>query len=403
MPGSPPPPDPFAPARLGPVTLRNRIIKAATFEGPLRDNVVSNRLVRFHQQTAAGGVGMTTVAYCTVSPEGSTDGRTLLLRREAVDGMRRLADAVHREGAAVSAQIGHGGPVANPAATKLPNLGPTRLLNPMAMRRCRAATEADIDRITRAFAEGAQVVADAGFDAVEVHLGHGYLLSSFLSPKQNTRTDEWGGPELENRARFTRQVMRAVREVIGDRLAITAKLNMDDGVPGGFWVDESVQVARWLQDDGTVDALELTGGSSFANPMYLFKGDAPIGEMALAMPKAVRPAFRRIGGRFLHTYPYEEAYFLPYARQFRAGLDLPLMLLGGISELDTVHRAMAEGFEFVAMARALLREPDLINRWQGADTRGSLCIHCNKCMPSIYRGTHCVLVEPSQRLGAERP
>jgi 2,4-dienoyl-CoA reductase-like NADH-dependent reductase (Old Yellow Enzyme family) len=135
--------------------------------------------------------------------------------------------------------------------------------------------------------------------------------------------------------------------------------------------------------------------------MYLFKGDAPIEEMAVAMPKFMRPVFKRVGGRFLHAYPYEEAYFLPSARQFRAALDLPLVLLGGISELATVHRAMAEGFEFVAMGRALLREPELLARWQAGDDRGSLCIHCNKCMPTIYRGTHCVLVEPGDRLGAE--
>src|SRR5581483_3551435 len=121
---------------------------------------------------------------------------TLLLRPEAVPGLARLADAVHGEGAAISAQIGHAGPVANPAATQRPNLGPTKILNPMAMRRTKAVTDDDIARITADFAAGASIVAEAGFDAVEVHLGHGYLLSSFLSPKQNTRRDQWGGKEL---------------------------------------------------------------------------------------------------------------------------------------------------------------------------------------------------------------
>ncbi len=390
------PPDPFAPARLGPLTLRNRLVKAATFEGPLRENVVSDRLIEFHRRMAAGGVGMTTVAYCAVSPEGSTDGRTLLLRPEAVAGMARLAEAVHAEGASVSAQIGHAGPVANPVATKHPSLGPTRILNPLGMRRSAAASTSDIDRITTAFANGATLVADAGFDAVEVHLGHGYLLSSFLSPKLNSRTDQWGG-SLQNRARFPRQVMRAVRDAVGDRIAVTAKFNMADGVSGGFWLDESVEVARWLADDGTVDALELTGGSSFANPMYMFRGDPPIAEMAQFMPKPIRKGFKLFGGKFLHSYPFEEAYFLPYARQFRDALDLPLILLGGVNELSTVQQAMAEGFEFVAMGRALLREPDLVKRWQAGDDSTSLCVHCNKCMPTIYRGTHCVLVDPEAR------
>ncbi|HVC67943.1 MAG TPA: NADH:flavin oxidoreductase [Acidimicrobiales bacterium] len=395
---SPTPTDPFSPAGLGPLQLRNRFIKSATFEGLTRDNVASDRLVEFHRQIAAGGVAMTTVAYCAVSPEGSTDGKTLLLREEAVPGLARLAEAVHAEGALASAQIGHAGAVANAAATGLPSIGPTRILNPLGMRRTLAASEAEIQRITEAFADGARHVADAGFDAVEVHLGHGYLLSSFLSPKLNTRTDRWGG-SLENRARFPRQVLEAVREAVGGRMAVTAKLNMADGVPGGFWLDESVEVARWLEQDGTVDALELTGGSSLENPMYYFRGEAPVAEMAEIMPRPIRRAFKLVGGHFLHSYPFEEGYFLPYARQFRAALDLPLILLGGVGSMTTVRQAMDDGFEFVAMGRALLREPDLVHQWQAGEHRDSLCIHCNKCMPTIYRGTHCVLVPREEQLG----
>jgi len=389
--------DPFSPTRLGPVELRNRFIKSATFEGPARDNLVGDRLIEFHRRIAAGGAALTTVAYCAVSPEGSTDGRTLLLRPEVVPGLALLADAVHAEGGAVAAQIGHAGPVANPVATGHPSIGPTKILNPLGMRRTRAATEADIERLTAAFADGARLVAEAGFDAVEVHVGHGYLLSSFLSPKLNTRSDRWGG-SLENRARFPRQVLQAVREAVGDHIAVTAKLNMADGTQRGLWLDESLQVGWWIEQDGSVDALELTGGSSLENPMYYFRGDAPIAEMSQIMPKPLRRAFTLVGGAFLHSYPYEEAYFLPFARQFREALDLQLILLGGVSTLDTVHRAMGEGFEFVAMGRALLRQPELINEWR-AGGGDSLCVHCNKCMPTIYRGTHCVLVAKDQRLG----
>jgi 2,4-dienoyl-CoA reductase-like NADH-dependent reductase (Old Yellow Enzyme family) len=236
------------------------------------------------------------------------------------------------------------------------------------------------------------VVADAGFDAVEIHLGHGYLPSEFLSPRLNRRTDEWGG-SLENRARFPRAIVMAVREAVGDRLAVLAKLNMADGVRGGLWLDESVEVGRLLEADGGLDAIELTAGSSLQNPMYLFRGEAPVAEMSRAMPKAIRPAFRLFGRAFLREYPYTEAYLLPYARQFRAALSMPLVLLGGVNRIETVRQAMAEGFDFVAMGRALLREPDLVNRWQAGATHESLCVHCNKCMATIYRGTRCVLVE----------
>ena len=199
----------------------------------------------------------------------------------------------------------------------------------------------------------------AGFDCIEIHLGHNYLLSSFLSPRLNRRHDRWGG-SLENRARFPRQAVAAVRAGAGDAVAVTAKLNMADGVPGGFDVPDSVAVASMLEADGHLDALELTGGSSLSNPMYLFRGDAPRAEFAATLPQPLRLGFSVVGTRFLKEYPFEEAFFRPQARQFLAALGLPLILLGGVNRLDTVESALAEGFSFVAMARALLREPDLV-------------------------------------------
>lgn len=388
-------PDPFAPAVLGPVTLRNRVIKAATFEGMTPDHVVTDRLIAFHRRFAAGGVGMTTVAYCGVSHEGCGTPNEMIVSDEAVPGLRRLADAVHDEGAAVSAQIGHAGAVA--AATGVRGVGPSPIFSPLAMRRTRELDEDGIARVVDDFAAAAGRLADAGFDAVELHFGHGYLVSEFLSPKLNRRRDRWGG-DLENRTRLARRIAVAVRDTVGDRLAVLAKLNMTDGVPGGLWLDESVEVARLLEADGALDALELTGGSSLENPMYLFRGEAPLREMAAVMPKPVmRLGFRLVGGRFLHSYPYEDLYFLEYARQFRAALSMPLVLLGGVGSRNTVDTAMAEGFEFVAMGRALLREPDLVRTMADGDTSASLCVHCNKCMPTIYGGTHCVLVPESER------
>jgi 2,4-dienoyl-CoA reductase-like NADH-dependent reductase (Old Yellow Enzyme family) len=385
-------PDVFAPAQLGPLRPRNRTIKAATFEGRTPHALVTDDLIDYHVRPARGGVGMTTVAYCAVSPEGRTDRHQLWMRPEAVPGLRKLTDAVHAEGAAVCAQLGHAGPVANAASNRLPALAPTRQFSPLGFRMTKSASAADLKRIIRAHAAAALIAREAGFDAVEIHLGHNYLASAFLSPRLNRRADEYGS-SLANRARLARDIARAVRDAVGGQLAITAKLNMDDGVPGGFWLDESIQVARWLEADGSVDALELTAGSSLLNPMYLFTGDAPVREFAAAFPQPLRTGLRLAGGRFLRSYPFHEAYLLDHARQFRAALTLPLILLGGITRKQTMELAMAEGFAFVAMARALLREPDLIQRMQADPGTRSLCIHCNKCMPTIYRGTHCVLAE----------
>jgi 2,4-dienoyl-CoA reductase-like NADH-dependent reductase (Old Yellow Enzyme family) len=391
--------DPFAPAQLGPITLRNRIVKAATFEGMTRKHVVTDRLIDYHRAVAAGGVGMTTLAYCAVSEDGQGAPGEILVRKEAVPGLARFAEAMHELGAAASMQLGHAGPVA--AGTGHQGLAPSRVFAPQALKFTRAATDEDLVRITADFATSARHAVSAGFDAVELHFGHGYLVSAFLSPKLNKRTDGWGG-SLENRARLARQIAAAVRDTTDGRIALLAKLNMADGVAGGFWLDESIEVARMLEADGTLDAIVLTGGSSFQNPMYLFRGEAPIPEMAATFPPKLRAGFRLVAKRFFITYPFEEAYFLPYARQFRAALDMPLVLLGGINRPETVRTAMDEGFEFVQMGRALLREPDLISRWQKGDEREGLCIHCNKCMPTIYRGTHCVLVAPEDRPGHRR-
>ncbi|MGI5414952.1 NADH:flavin oxidoreductase [Actinomadura luteofluorescens] len=381
----------FETARLGPLTLRNRVIKAATSEGMTPDALVTDDLVEYHRRPAAGGVGMTTVAYCAVAPEGRTERRQIWMRPEAVPGLRRLADAVHAEGAAASAQLGHSGPVADASSNGVPAVSAGRFFNPLGMAFTKVATAEDVERITRAHAEAARLAIESGFDAVEIHLGHNYLASSFLSPRLNRREDGYGGP-IENRAKVALGIARAVRDEVGDRIAITAKLNMRDGVRGGLEIDDSLHVARALQDEGTVDALELTAGSSLLNPMYLFRGDMPIPEFAASYKLPMRIGLRMFGKRFLRSYPYQDAYLLEHARRFRAELDLPLILLGGITDRASMDTAMAEGFEFVAMARALLREPDLVNRIAADPSTPSLCVHCNRCVPTVYRGTHCPLI-----------
>jgi 2,4-dienoyl-CoA reductase-like NADH-dependent reductase (Old Yellow Enzyme family) len=381
--------DAFAPARLGPITLRNRIIKAATFEGMTRGALVSDELIEFHRAVAAGGVGMTTVAYLAVSPEGRTDRHQIHWRAEALPGLRRLTAAVHAEGAAVSAQIGHAGPVADGRSNQLPALAPSRTFSPLSMQFTRLATPADLERIAAAHASAGRLAIEAGFDAVEIHLGHNYLASAFLSPRLNRRRDEYGG-SLANRARFPRAIARAVREAVGDRIAIIAKLNMDDGVRRGLRLEEAVQVARWLEQDGSLDALEMTAGSSLLNPMYLFKGPAPLRDFAAAMRQPIRTGVRVFGRTRLHSYPYRDGYLLDDARTVRAAVSLPMILLGGVTNRAVIDEAMRSGFQFVAMARALLREPDLVRRMQADAATVSLCSHCNRCMPTIYTGTRCV-------------
>jgi 2,4-dienoyl-CoA reductase-like NADH-dependent reductase (Old Yellow Enzyme family) len=380
----------FTPIQLGPITLKNRFVKAATFEGVMPRGQVSEALVDFHTEVARGGAAMTTVAYCAVSPGGRVHRDTIVLDRDRASQLRTLTDAVHAEGALVCAQIGHAGLVANTLSNRTPTLAPSTRLSAPAMGLVRGATEEQLDAVVEDFGAAAINAVEAGFDAIEIHMGHGYLLSSFFSPSLNKRSDRYGG-DTAGRAELARRVAERVRLVVGRSVAVTAKFNMDDGVRRGFWLTDSLPTARLLESDGHLDALQLTGGSSLQNPMYYFRGDVPLDEFIASQPRAIGLGLRVIGRKMFREYPFEEAFFLPLARQFRAALSMPLMLLGGVNRLETVEKALAEGFEFVAMARALLRDPGLINDFRAELATESLCVHCMKCMPTVYSGTHCIV------------
>ena len=394
--------DPFAPVQLGPIRLRNRVIKAATSEGRSPDGLVTDELIDFHRRFAAGGVGMTTVAYCCVSREAASAPGQIVMDARALPGLRRLADAVHEAGAAISAQLGHAGVVAPKKLTGVTPVAPSRFVNPTSLAFCREIRRDEIRAVVDQFGAAAQVAVDAGFDAVELHFGHLYLPSSFLSPLINRRRDEYGG-SIDNRSRFVREIARRVREVVGDRIAVIAKLNMDDGLPGSIWIDEALRTAQLLDTDATLDAIELTQGSSVFKPMYLFRGDVPVREFAQVMPPAMRPGVRLFGRAMMGSYPYEDLYMLPAARQFVPVMrNTKLVLLGGITNREHLETAMREGFHLMAMGRALLREPDLVNRMAADAGVRSRCNHNNKCMVTVFGRTHCVL-DPDQRYGAAEP
>lgn len=386
----------FTPARLGPIELRNRVIKCGTNEGMSRAGLVTDALIAWHREFAVGGVGMTTLAYCSVSADGRTYRDQIWMREAAVPGLRRFTEAMHAAGARASIQLGHAGWFASRAVIGAAPLGPSRMFSPHGMCFSRAMQEQDFSRLRADFAAAARLAVAAGFDALEVHIGHGYLLSQFLSPYNNRRRDAWGGA-AENRARFPREVLRAVRDAAGTGVAVYAKLNMEDGFAGGLTIDDGLQVARWIEEDGSADALQLTGGHTTRTPFYLMRGDVPLREMVRSQHNRARRAAMQIFGRLLlRTYPFQEAFFLPLARRFRAAVRLPLMLLGGVTRLDTMQRALSEGFDFVALGRALIRDPDLVRRMRSGELSGSRCVPCNRCIVEMERGgTRCVMREPA--------
>ncbi|QDQ99445.1 NADH:flavin oxidoreductase [Tomitella fengzijianii] len=391
-------PSPFDPATLGPVRVPNRIIKAATSEGRSPEGLVTQDLIDFHLGFVRGGVGMTTIAYCCVSPEGKSAPGQIVMSPEAVPGLRRLADAVHAEGAAVSAQLGHAGPVGSKKITGVTPTSPSKFINPTSFEYCRPITRGEIAEVIEQFAAAAQVAVDAGLDAVELHFGHNYLPSAFLSPLLNRRKDEYGG-DIDNRSRLVREIARAVRERVGDAIAVTAKISMIDGVPGGIKLAESLRTAQLLDADANLDAILLTQGSSVVRQMFLFRGDVPVEDFAALMKQPVKTGVRLFGKKVLGEFPYEDLYMLEAARQFIPVVkNSKLILLGGITNHDHMETGMREGFDFLAMGRGLLREPGLVNAVREDHGKQTLCTHCNRCMYTVYGRTHCVL-DPESAYG----
>ena len=392
-------PNAFAPATLGGLALRNRVIKTATYEGMSPGGVPSDALVEHHRELAAGGVGLTTVAYCAVSPDGRTFAEQMVMNRETVTPLARVTDAVHREGGAASLQLGHCGWFTKNTelSTWLPR-GPSLVVNQYGISVGKpvglAMNEREIAALIEDFGRAAGLARKAGFDAVELHLGHGYLLSQFLCPATNRRRDAWGG-DLAGRARLALAVLRRVREEVGAGLPVLCKTNLRDGFRGGLELDESVALARLLEAEGA-DALVLSGGFTSRTPFYLFRGRRPLAEMIDAEKSRLQKlALRWFGRKVIREYPFEEMFFLPQAREVRRAVRMPLVLLGGIVSRSNVDAALAEGFDFVAMGRALIADPDLVKRMATDASARSRCTHCNVCVAEMdLGGVRCVLDGP---------
>ena len=385
----------FGPATLAGLALRNRVIKTATYEGMTPGGVPSPALIEHHRALAAGGVGMTTVAYCAVSPDGRTFAEQMYMREAIVPALGELTAAVRAAGAATSLQLGHCGFFSKNREISGKPFGPSRAFNAYGltagMPLARAMRDADFAAVIDEFGTAAELALQAGFDAVELHLGHGYLLSQFLSPAINRRRDQWGG-SLDNRMRLPLAVLERVRAAVGPRVPIIAKTNLRDGFRGGLELDDAVGVAQRLEAAG-IDAIELSGGFTSLSPFYLFRGARPLKEMIeVEKSRLQKLALRFFGRRLIREYPFEEMFFLPEARAVRAAVKVPLILLGGILSVDNLEAAMREGFDFVAMGRALIADPDLIGRMQRGEATRSRCISCNKCVAEMDRGgVRCVL------------
>ncbi|MFS8933250.1 NADH:flavin oxidoreductase [Cupriavidus taiwanensis] len=386
----------FTPLRIGPLTLRNRFIKAGANEGMTPHGLPTRALVEHHRALAAGGVGMTTVAYAAVADDGLTFAHQLSMRAEQVPHLRVLTDAVHREGAAACLQITHAGSFTTMrhGGSRAPGSASSGL-NAFGMMHGvyfqRAMRAPDMERVAGQFAAAARLARDAGFDAVEIHMGHGYLLNQFLSPLSNRRRDAFGG-SVENRTRFPAAVLRQVKDAVGADLAVCCKLSVSDGVPGGNRPDDSALTARLLEAEGA-DLLTLSGGRNVESPWALFGSPMPTAQMKAAAPTALaRLGITMLERRTPRDLAFRELYFLEASRVVRQAVRMPLAYIGGVKSLDNVAQLMGEGFDAIALARALIHDPALVAGWRAGTLRHSACDSCNGCVARIYdpAGVSCV-------------
>jgi 2,4-dienoyl-CoA reductase-like NADH-dependent reductase (Old Yellow Enzyme family) len=388
----------FSPVQIGPLTLRNRFIKSATNEGMAKGGVPSRLLVEHHQRMAAGGAAMTTVAYCAISPDGRTFEDQVTLDDATLPHLRVLTDAVHRENAAACAQITHGGAFSfvPRLSTRYPRsasggFNPPGVIVGRFFKR--AMLEEDLTRVANEFVTAARRAREAGFDAVEIHMGHGYLLSQFISPSYNTRKDSWGGKTAAERARYPVRVLRQVLDAVGNDLAVTCKICVTEGFKGGATAEDAVQVARQLEQAGA-HLLVLSGGMNVEAPWAIFGSNMPDKVVETNQSRMVKLSTRmmKLWEPRLH---FREMYFLEHSRKLRAAVKMPLAYLGGAKSLVGVQQAMADGFDCVAMGRALIHDPDLVNKFRRGEATTSGCTACNECVSMMYTagGTRCVLTE----------
>ena len=389
----------FTPIRLGPLTLRNRFIKSATNEGMAKGGVPSKALVAHHRAMAAGGAAMTTVAYCAVSPDGRTFEDQVSLNVPSVPHLRVLTDAVHRENAAACAQITHGGAFSFvPKLTTGNPLSASGGFNPAGVIAGRffktAMTRGDMTRIAQEFVDGARLAREAGFDAVEIHMGHGYLLSQYLSPHYNKRRDEYGGAAAQ-RARYPAEVLQRVLDAVGLEMAVTCKICVTEGHKRGATAADAIEVAKVLEHCGA-HLLVLSGGMNVEAPWAIFGSNMPASAVEVVQNPVIKMA-TRLMRLWEPQVTFRELYFLEHSRQVRAAVKLPLAYLGGAKSMAGIAQVMDDGFDCVAMGRALIHEPNLINHFREGTATVSGCTACNQCVPMMYTpgGTACVLRPPN--------
>jgi len=363
----------FESTSINGMNLSNRFIRAATWEGlATTDGAVTPSLIERMVELAQGGVGLIISSHTYVAKEGQgTPWQLGVYKDELVAGLKDLASAVHENGGKIILQLAHAGNYAEQNLTKQPPLVVSNL-EEFAETERKEITKNDIQKLITAYTTAAARAKNAGFDGVQIHSAHGYLLSQFLSPVFNKRNDEYGG-SIQNRAKIHLEIYHAVRKIVGQNFPILIKMNCGDFVDNGLEIEESIQVAKIFASVG-FNAIELSGG-------FIKTGKL----------SPSRPGINSQG---------KEAYFQKYAREIKHKIDIPLILVGGMRSFEVAEKTILEGTaDYISMSRPFIREPNLINRWKCGDRQKAKCISDNLCFTPGFegKGVYCVTKELEEK------
>ena len=389
----------FTPIRIGPLELKNRLVKSATHEsmaGPAGE--VTDEVIAFYRRLAKGGVGLIITGNLFQDWAGHNWPLQLGIHSDdMVPGLSRLTAAVHAEGGTIFAQINDCGRESFSAYTGgIAPRAPSRVPHLVFLHLARAMSAGEIKEIVADFARAAGRARAAGFDGVQLHGAHGYLINQFLSPFTNRRKDEYGGT-LENRWRFVRELYAATREEVGRDYPLIIKMNATDSfaVPLGVRWTEARRTAVMLAELG-FDALEVSCGL-YESGMTMIRGPVPI-RVALStarelatLPAPVRGLFWLTQPVAARLFPFRENYNLPYARELKGLVKVPVISVGGIRDPKTMERLIAEGAaDLLSLARPLIADPDFPRRIASGDLSPSRCVNCNLCLMHIeVKGLKC--------------
>jgi 2,4-dienoyl-CoA reductase-like NADH-dependent reductase (Old Yellow Enzyme family) len=358
----------FEQTSINGMRLANRFIRSATWEGLAEtDGTVTSKLIDMMVELAKGEVGLIISGHAYVRPEGQVSPRQLAVYGERfLHGLQNMVRAVHSQRGKIALQLAHGGCRASSELSGLIPVGPSTV-EQTGQLICRMATLEDIASVASAFAQAAELAKQAGFDAVQIHAAHGFLLSQFLSPAFNKRSGEYGG-ELANRARLLLEIVHGVRGAVGPDYPILIKINSKDFLDDGMSCAEAVEISGWLEQ-ASIDAIEFSGGTAISPERFL----------------PVRPGILKT--------PEQEVYYRKAARLYKQKVTIPLILVGGIRSYGVAEELVRDGTaDYISMSRPLICEPGLVKRWREGDRRKAECVSDNACFaPGLDgRGIYCV-------------